>query len=35
MVYGLSGAKLEKKKKICLILDTEITLFNKEKVWFS
>jgi hypothetical protein len=35
MVYGLSGAKLEKKKKICLILDIEITLFNKEKVWFS
>ena len=35
MVYGLSGAKLEKKKKICLIVDIEITLFNKEKVWFS
>ena len=35
MVYGLSVAKLEKKKKICLIMDIKITLFNKEKVWFS
>lgn len=35
MVYGLLGAKLEKKKKICLNANIKITLFNKEKVWFS
>ena len=35
MVYGLSSAKLEKKKKICLIVNIKITLFNKGKVWFS